>query len=59
MLDAAHMLKLARNAFATLRVFKSSSGEINYRYIEDLINYQDEVGLKLGNKVRVEHLYNY
>lgn len=52
-LDPAHMLKLCRNAFATLRVFKSEHGEIDYRYIEMLVRYQDEIGLKLANKVRV------
>lgn len=45
------MIKLCRNAFATVRVFKSEDGEVNYRYIEDLIRYQDEIGLKLANKV--------
>lgn len=52
MLDAAHMLKLCRNAFAPLRVFVSPDGEIDYKYIEQLIEYQDEIGLKLATKVR-------
>ena len=50
-MDPAHMLKLCRNAFATYRQLKSHSGTVDYRYIEDLINYQSEIGLKFANKV--------
>lgn len=46
------MLKLCRNAFATLRVFNSEDGEVDYRYVELLVRYQDEIGLKLATKVR-------
>lgn len=53
-LDPVHMLKLARNALGTYRVFCSDEGEINYSYIEHLIRYQEDMGLKLGNKVSVE-----
>lgn len=51
-LDPAHMIKLCRNAFAELKVFVSDDGEVNYRYVEELIRLQDDIGLKLGNKVR-------
>lgn len=51
-MDPAHTLKLCRNAFATYRMFKSVSGAIDYRYIEDLISHQSDIGLKLANKVR-------
>ena len=44
-LDPVHMLKLCRNAFGTLRIFHSNSGEINYKYIEDLVALQEESGL--------------
>lgn len=50
------MLKLCGNAFATLRVFKSGQGEVNYRFIEDIINCQDSIGLKLANKLSKRYL---
>jgi len=50
-LDAAHMLKLARNAWATFRLLLSDLGEIDYKYIEMLIRLQVDIGLKFGNKV--------
>lgn len=37
-LDPVHMMKLGRNAFGTYRQFKSSSGTINYKYVEELVN---------------------
>jgi hypothetical protein len=45
------MLKLARNAFATLRTLTSPDGVIRYYYIEDLVHVQDDMGLSLANKV--------
>jgi hypothetical protein len=51
-----HMLKLCRNAFATLRVFQSPKGTINYQYVEDLVAYQDKIGLKLSTKVQLNQL---
>jgi hypothetical protein len=55
-LDAVHMLKLARNAFATYRRFQSRSGTIDYKYIEDLVDLQEDMGLHLANKVTKRHL---
>ena len=55
-LDPAHMLKLCRNAWATLRVFKSGESEIDYKYIENLINYQEKIGQKLANKLSKKHM---
>ena len=45
------MLKLCRNAFATLRVFHSDDGRIDYQFIKDLVRVQEDLGLKLGTKV--------
>jgi hypothetical protein len=55
-LDPVHMLKLARNALATLRRLKSSDGMVDYKYIEDLVTFQDSVGLRLANKLSKRHL---
>lgn len=55
-LDPPHMLKLCRNTFAELRVLKSDDGVIDYKYIEQLIAYQDKLGLRLGNKLGKKHL---
>lgn len=52
-LDPVHMLKLCRNAFSVLRVFHSESGAVEYRYIEDNVRLQEEIGLKLGAKVKM------
>lgn len=53
-LDPAHMIKLARNALATLRTFKSPTGDISFRYIEDLVKLQDDLGLTFANKVTIK-----
>ena len=57
LLDACHMLKLARNCLATLGTFKDPSGEpIYWHYIERLHTHQDKEGLRLGNKLKRSHL---
>lgn len=55
-LDAVHMLKLARNAFGTLRKFKTTDGIIDYKYIEQLNDLQEEMGLRLANKLTKRHM---
>jgi hypothetical protein len=50
------MMKLGRNAFGTYRQFKSSSGTINYKYVEELVNIQEETGVRLANKLTKRHL---
>ena len=49
-LDACHMLKLARNALAELKViFNADGGAIEWKYIQMLGKIQDEEGLHLAN----------
>lgn len=55
-LDPIHMLKLVRNAFATLRKIDGPDGVIDFGYIEKLVKLQEETGLHLANKVRRAHL---
>lgn len=50
-LDPAHMIKLARNAFAALKVLKSPDGAISFSYVEELVRLQENMGLHLANKV--------
>lgn len=51
-LDPVHMLKLCRNALATLRSLKDKDGGIiKFSYIEELVEYQEKLGLKFANKV--------
>lgn len=45
-LDPPHMLKLARNVFAE-RNFSSEKGKIDFKYIRNLHNLQEQEGLKL------------
>lgn len=55
-LDPVHMLKLARNALGTIRRFQAPDGIVDYKYIEDLVAIQDEMGLHLANKITRKHL---
>jgi hypothetical protein len=56
MLDPVHMIKLARNALGSIRRIKSADGVINYDYIEDLVAHQEDMGLRLVNKLSKRHL---
>lgn len=56
-LDAAHMLKLIRNAFASKRILYDADGyEINYKFIENLIELQEAGCFHLANKMNKKHL---
>jgi hypothetical protein len=51
-LDPPHMLKLGRNAFSDLGVFiDGDENEIRWQHIKDLVELQEQEGLKLGNKL--------
>ena len=55
-LDICHMLKLARNSLAELKTFFTSSEErICWQYIADLADIQNNIGLRLGNKLTSRH----
>lgn len=54
------MLKLGRNALGTLRRLKDADGGIiDYRYIEDLVNFQEDIGMRLGTKVNKDLLLKF
>ena len=56
-LDPCHMLKLARNALASMGSFHDEDGgEIQWKFFHLLHSLQDEQGLKLGNKFSSQHL---
>lgn len=56
-LDPCHMLKLARNTLADLKVLKDQEGhEIRWDFIEKLHQVQEEAGLRAGNKLRSAHI---
>lgn len=56
-LDPCHALKLVRNAFGELRVFIDSMGrEINFKYLELLVNLQEQEGLHLATKIGKAHI---
>jgi hypothetical protein len=56
-LDACHMLKLARNALASQRQLKDGNDQlIDWIYIERLHALQETEGLHLGNRLRSAHI---
>lgn len=50
-LDACHMLKLARNAFADYKEFRTDDGNIEWRYIIQLYQMQNQLTFKYKNKL--------
>ncbi|KZC08093.1 THAP domain-containing protein 9 [Dufourea novaeangliae] len=50
-LDAAHMLKLSRNTFAEYSDLRIDNDSIQWKYIENLFNLQNELTLKFKNKL--------
>lgn len=50
-LDACHMLKLARNTFADKNNISASFGNIDWGYIIKLNKMQQDIGLKFANKL--------
>lgn len=56
--DPCHMLKLVRNSFAEISPLMDSEGRtIDWKYIVELQNLQENEGLHLGNKMRKAHVY--
>ena len=57
MLDACHMLKLVRNAFAEGMVAAGSDQQdISWHFIENLHKIQEKEGLRLANKLKTGHI---
>lgn len=58
-LDAAHMIKLARNCFAR-DILKDGNGErISWQYVDALFKVQKEEGLHLANKLTMAHVVEW
>jgi len=56
--DPAHMLKLIRNAWNNKTIILNSKGEeINWKYIEQLYEIEQEEGLRLGTKLTKRHVH--
>ena len=55
-LDACHMLKLARNALAFLGTICTSDDRIEWKFFNRLHLVQEQEGLKLGNKLSNNHV---
>ncbi len=56
-LDACHLLKLARNALSDLKVLVDPDGkQIKWDFVEKLHNIQTEEGFRAGNKLRQDHI---
>ncbi len=56
-LDACHMFKLTRNTWATLGSLRNPQGEeIKWHFIESLHELQDSIRLRLGNKLKRQHI---
>lgn len=55
--DACHMLKLARNRLAINKIlYDGDQNAIEWRYLEELENYQRETGVNFGNKINKTHI---
>ena len=56
-LDPCHMLKLVRNCLGQFKILKDSEGNnIEWRFIENLVDLQETEGLRAGNRVRRAHI---
>lgn len=55
-LDACHMLKLVRNTLEAYRTINSPSGTVSWMHLSDLHKVQQELGLRLANRLSSRHL---
>lgn len=56
-LDACHMLKLARNTLSDMAILKDSAGDIKWDNVKQLYETQKSDILSLGNKLKSQHIY--
>lgn len=56
LLDACHMLKLVRNAFASKEILWDNDEQIRWNYIKSLILLQETEELHAATKIRRRHL---
>ncbi|KAK6167116.1 hypothetical protein SNE40_021216 [Patella caerulea] len=55
-MDACHMVKLIRNALEAYGTLMSAKGAIKWDHIRQLNEVQEEIGLRLGNRLSANHL---
>jgi len=56
--DMCHCIKNVRNAWAHLKVIKNANGDnIDWKYIEELVNLQSKEQLHSGNKLTYKHIF--
>jgi len=57
-LDAAHMIKLVRNAVGDREFFQDSDGNlIDFNFVKKLFLLQEQEGCHLANKLRKSHIF--
>lgn len=57
-LDAAHMIKLVRNAFGDRDIFQHCDGNlIDFNFVKNLFLLQEQEGCLLANKLRKSHIF--
>ncbi len=56
MLDPCHMLKLARNALASLGSIHARNEAIHWKFFKNLVTVQENHGMKLANKLSSSHI---
>lgn len=55
-LDTCHMVKLVRNTFEATRTICTPAGRAEWQLIKDLHQTQDELGVRLANKLKSDHI---
>lgn len=56
-LDPCHMLKLIRNCLASQGSLSNADDDkIEWKYFENLVNFQNQEGLKAGTKIKDRHI---
>ena len=56
-LDICHMLMLVRNTLGEGRIlYDRDGGKIQWQYLVELEEFQNQKGLRLGNKLRMAHI---
>jgi len=55
-MDACHMIKLVRNMLQACKVIKTPSGEVRWKFIELLHQQQQDLGLRIANRLSQRHV---
>lgn len=55
--DACHNIKFARNTLGEQKILRSPSGLIEWQHITNLHAYQNNINIKLANKLSKAHIH--